>query len=109
MAARSLSGTPDLTGSEVMASQYIAEVWAVQATEHQKVLDVLQRSGTAAEEALFRYREDNAYWKTQYMSKVRNRRFFGGMDTLPQGGGGACLPFLKLWVLPPPPPLEGSG
>ena len=37
--------------------------------------------------------------------------FFSGLDTLPQGGGGACLPFWKFWVpsveSPPPPPRWG--
>ena len=39
----------------------------------------------------------------------QSKPFFSGLDTLPQGGGGACLPFLKFWVpsaeSPPPPPV----
>ena len=38
--------------------------------------------------------------------------FFSGLDTLPQGGGGACLPFLKFWVPSaesPSPPPSGGG
>ena len=40
--------------------------------------------------------------------QVPLKPFFSGLDTLPQGGGGACLPFLKFWVPPaesPPPPV----
>ena len=41
---------------------------------------------------------------------TRGKPFFGGLDTLPQGGG-VCLPFLKFWVpsaeSPLPPPGEG--
>ena len=54
--------------------------------------------------------------KEHLSSKMRRMRpslFFSGLDTLPQGGGVACLPFLKFWVpsaeSPAPLPPVGVG